>query len=383
MSNICRICEKVFKYSYQLKRHENKKNSCKVPNHIKLTIENKLYKLEEIIIEQGQLLIQQDKKLIDIQEQVKAKTTCSKEYRCEYCYHNFSRLDNLERHVKEQSCKYKNDNVIIYEKELGITKKEVEPLKCRFCMIKFSNPPSYSRHLKSDCKAKLKYEMKLQSLVQTNRKKVAASVSFNGNQNKNYSDNTTNNIVNNIYLPHMNAFGNENLDYITTKMLIKQIELSKDFSDITDTLKTFTELIHAHPAHPENHNVLMKDNHGALSTIFNGENMEQVNSIGIQDQILSKVGKLLVEKSKEYTDINNKKNKYVSKEIDKKLIQLEESVIDNIDEELQKKLDKTENGEENPTNSRNLGVHRNTIKGVLVSHKEEIKQTQTITCPSK
>jgi uncharacterized C2H2 Zn-finger protein len=382
MSNICQTCRKCFQYPYQLARHKKKKNKCKLPEYIEHTIEEKIKDLEqvvesqlEVISEQGEQISQQEKKIGELENLFKSNDSTLQKYNCTYCCKTFSRLDSFDRHVKQKRCKAKNDNVTIYERELGIKVPETEPLTCRFCKVLFSTQPSYSRHVNGECKEKLKYELDLQSKVLSNRKELAtAKVAINGNQNKNYSDNTTTNshntVNNNIYLPPMNAFGNENLDYITTKMLIKQIELCKDFSDITETVKTFTQLIHAHPAHPENHNVLIKGNNSAFSEIFNGENMEKVNTIGVQDKILHNVGRLLLDKKTEYCEEYDKKDKKMPKKIETKLIKLEEAVDDNINSELFK-----ENVGES---TRNLTAYRNTVKGAIISSKDSIEYTQNL-----
>lgn len=392
MSNICIICNKSFKFPYLLHRHLNKKLKCKQSIKINSQVEEKVYELEQKLDKQKEELEQQREQLIEHKELLQEQSykihsfennnfennnfQKGKEnaYRCKYCNKLFSFESNLQRHLRQKSCKLKNDNVSIYERELGIKPPDISSLTCRFCLVSFSKQQSYSRHINSDCKEKLKYEIELQKKIQQNRKNISESISFNGNQNKNNSDNTTtnNNTFNNIYLPQMNAFGKENLDYITTKMLVKQIELCKDFSDITETVKTFTQLIHAHPAHPENHNVLIKGNNSAFSEIFNGENMEQVNSTGVQDKILHTVGKLLLDKKSEYCEEQDKKEKKISKKIETKLMKLEEAVDDNINSELFK-----DNVAES---SRNLTAYRNTIKGALVSNKDDIQQIQKITC---
>jgi len=287
-------------------------------------------------------------------------------YKCSHCFETFSRSDSLARHLSKKRCKSRNDNVEIYERELGIKKPEEQQLTCRFCNVKFSKQQSYSRHMNSDmCRGKMKYEHELEKRVLANRKQVAASIAINGNNNNNT---TVNN--NNIYLPPMNAFGSENLDYITTKMLIKQIELCKDFTDITETVKTFTQLIHAHPAHPENHNVLIKGNNSAFAEIFNGTQFEQSNALVMEDQILQKVGKLLIDKKNEFCEEQIKKDKEIPDKIEKNLIKMEEAVDDNINSELFR--DTVTDA------SRNLSTYRNTVKGALMSKKEEIHQTQQL-----
>ena len=215
MSTTCEKCLKTFKYPYLLQRHQKRKNKCRsieVPYSEEVekrinTLEDKVEKLQENL-----------------------ETNNFELYKCQYCHEKFSRSDSLARHLSKRRCRSKNDNVEIYERELGIEKPNSKPLTCRFCNITYTKQQAYSRHMNSDCKGKMKYEHELEKRVLKNRKEVAASISINGDHNNNTTNNTVNN---NIYLPPMNAFGSENLDYITTKMFIKQIELCKDFTDIT------------------------------------------------------------------------------------------------------------------------------------------------------
>ena len=376
MSLTCEICKKTFKYHYLLHRHQKKTNPCKPPIHVQVNVEKKVEKLQEELEKQHGKVEELEEELNKQNEKIEQIQLCkeikTKEcYRCRFCLKSFSSDSNLTRHLNQKSCKFKNDNVAIYERELGIEPPEVPPLTCRFCNVKYSKQQSYSRHMLSDCKEKLKYENELQRKVLSNRKEVAeAKVSINGSNNHTNSHNTVNNNNNNIYLPPMNAFGNENVDYITTKMLLKQIELCKDFTHITETVKTFTQLIHAHPAHPENHNVLLKGNNTAFAEIYNGENMEQANALVVEDQILQKVGRLLLDRKQEYYDEAEKKDKNVPKKVEKKLEDLEGAVEDNINTELDR--------DTVSDTTRNLNTYRNIVKGVLISKKEDIQQTQKI-----
>ena len=365
MSNTCQICKKTFKYPSLLLRHQRGKFKCKIPDHIKIDVEKRIDNLAEQIEQQSEQ-IEELKENIQHKEHEKSQDLNEDKYRCRYCCKDFSEQRNLTKHLQEKRCRGKNDNVEIYERELGIKKPEEQQLTCRFCNVKFSKQQSYSRHMNSDmCRGKMKYEHELEKRVLANRKQVAASIAINGNNNNNT---TVNN--NNIYLPPMNAFGSENLDYITTKMLIKQIELCKDFTDITETVKTFTQLIHAHPAHPENHNVLIKGNNSAFAEIFNGTQFEQSNALVMEDQILQKVGKLLIDKKNEFCEEQIKKDKEIPDKIEKNLIKMEEAVDDNINSELFR--DTVTDA------SRNLSTYRNTVKGALMSKKEEIHQTQQL-----
>ena len=61
--------------------------------------------------------------------------------------------------------------------------------------------------------------------------------------------NNNTNIENQQVNIHINAFGHENLDYITDSMLICCI------GKVYDSIPSIIEKIHFHPNHPENHNI--------------------------------------------------------------------------------------------------------------------------------
>ena len=127
MSSKCNICEKTFKYPYLLKRHQNKKIKCKMSENMQNELNKRVNTLEEIV-EKIQENIQQDCK----------DHNDNNLYKCTYCFETFSRSDSLSRHLSKGRCRGKNNNIEIYEKELGISKPEQKHLTCRFCNITFS-----------------------------------------------------------------------------------------------------------------------------------------------------------------------------------------------------------------------------------------------------
>ena len=81
-----------------------------------------------------------------------------------------------------------------------------------------------------------------------NKLEIAQLKATNVTNNINKSKNTTNNITNNNNIT-INAFGDEKIDYITIKELIKLC------NDKYFCIPNLIENIHFHPDHPENHNV--------------------------------------------------------------------------------------------------------------------------------
>ena len=181
----CDRCQKTFKYTYLLDRHNNNKNICQ-----------SISETNEGMIKTNDYIMKETK------------------YKCDYCFKSYTRKDNLTRHMKDR-CKLKNDNVIIYERELNIKlSDDNNTLCCRFCNKTFSTTSNHIRHITIGCKSKAIYEKKLEQLVLEKR---------------NSATNHTTQIINNNYgnininLPQMKAFGEENLDYITTKFLLQEL----------------------------------------------------------------------------------------------------------------------------------------------------------------
>ena len=160
--------------------------------------------------------------------------------KCKYCCEYFNRTDNYKRHIT--ICKEKEDVVRCLELNLGIEYK-VHSNKngCRFCFKIFSRKGSLGRHYKI-CKVKQEYREKLEAQLQ--EKTTVKQQIINNNIHNTYNDNRTINI---------NCIGNENIGYITTKLL-KQLwkNVKSDEEGFAKTIK----IIHANKDHPENHNII-------------------------------------------------------------------------------------------------------------------------------
>ena len=204
----CDRCHKTFKYNYLLQRHKKKKKLCplieidaisKETDRIKSTA-NKLEKQVELLVH------------------LQNENTDDEEYyvhQCTFCYKSFKTKKSMTRHINKGRCKLVHDNISIYERELNIDPPDIQSLTCRFCKTNYGKSSSYSRHLKNGCKAKKIYEAQLEKRVLIARNKAASVI-----QNQTIN-NTTNNTIN-INMPPMRAFGDENTDYITVKLLINE-----------------------------------------------------------------------------------------------------------------------------------------------------------------
>ena len=339
----CQRCKKEFKYNYLLKRHLNCKHICVevVPNELK-EITKELTELKNEL------------------QHKREKTVCTSKNICKFCNKSFSRVDALSRHLKNSSCKLMNDNISIYERELNISIENTDPLVCRFCKKQYVSESNHIRHISRGCKEKDKYEVVLEKKVLKKRNKAAQNI-----QHQTINNNNNYNTIN-INMPTLRAFGDENLDYITTKYLIDQLSKCGNMNDMSRVLGNFTRMIHANPAHPENHNVLMRSLNGGYAKVFNGTSFEDRQAIDVQDQILNKVGDYITKK----VDFMEDKQKQTIKLNARKTNDLEDMLCA-IEEDIK---DVVEDGVPN----KKITGYRNKVKSTLYTNKGTISSTQRL-----
>lgn len=337
--NKCEFCLKEFKYNYLLERHQNRKIKCKK------VVPNELYEVTKELIELKNEL--KHERVQDKQETITNK--------CTFCNKLFSRQDALQRHLKSGSCKVRDDNISIYERELNIEHKEVDLLNCRFCNKTYTKQANYSRHMNKGCKAKEIYEDQLEKRVLKERNKAAQNVN-----NQTINNNNINNTIN-INMPTMRAFGDENYDYITTKYLLRELSRCGDMNDMSSVIGKFTRMIHANPAHPENHNVMLRSLNGGFARVFNGTTFEDRQAVDVQDDIIKKIGTHVIEMgdSLDHQQIQNiKLNPQRTNRLDDMQSALEEDI--------------------NEGDNRKISKYRAKIKSALHSNKNTIHSTQRL-----
>jgi len=198
-----------------IKHHLNRKNICEpILDNISIEEMKDIYNLNEtskITSNNSNVLICSSKKLQNTPQNVVNK-------QCSYCCKEFSRIDNLNRHLK--TCKMKN-NVLSENKELRET---VEKL-----LIECS-------------------EMKnlLKNTTTATKKSTVPQHSISDNNNNTNSLNTTNN--NNTII--INNYGEEDTKYITSDFILNLLK-NKPFKAIPEMIKH----THFNMEHPENQNI--------------------------------------------------------------------------------------------------------------------------------
>ena len=196
--------------------------------------------------------------------------------------------------------------------------------------------------------------MELQKKVLDRRKEASVQIISHGDHAMN--------IIINMPKIEMNPFGQENLDYITTKLLIKELQSCKAIqqADVSSIVDRFTRLIHANPAHPENQNVLFKNLNSGYARVYRENGFQDEQSTEVQDTIIQNVQKLIQTKGCDEYNYNSKSDFA--------------DVLDDIDQNYCKVGDTIDEG----VGSRALSKCRNTVKAVLHSNKDEITTTQNL-----
>lgn len=151
-------------------------------------------------------------------------------YYCKNCNFSFKRKQNYEKHLI--TAKHKN--------LISNTKTNLHI--CSVCNKYFSHRSSLSRHKVGCSSIKTDLDI-LQKENEELRKKIEELEQTKCITNNNTNIENQNNIIN------INCFGNENMDYITDKVILHCM------SKIYGSIPLLIEKIHFDPEHPENHNI--------------------------------------------------------------------------------------------------------------------------------
>ena len=109
----------------------------------------------------------------------------------------------------------------------------------------------------------------------------------------------------------LNAFGAENLEYITNNDMDEIIDSVKSYDEACSTPSQLVRLIHFHPDHPENHNLKLKD---GSAYIYDGEKWDvrqKEESINI---LVDKAFNMIVSYYNRRKKLYREKNKIITKQ---------------------------------------------------------------------
>lgn len=211
-----------------------------------------------------------------------------KRFFCNDCYCGFDTMQHYNYHL--ESKKHKN-RTSAENKVLHV---------CSICQKKFLYSSGLSRH-RAKCKEtdakvdlleteikELRKEVELLKNKQTNNGNTTIGKQQIENQNNNTQiANQNNNII-------INCFGNENMDYITDKVIFHCM------NKIYGSIPLLIEKIHFDPDHPENHNVKIPNKKLPHAKIMNHKRQWQiVNKKDVIDSMIDNGYNLLDEKFQE------------------------------------------------------------------------------------
>jgi hypothetical protein len=220
---------------------------------------------------------------------------------CERCGFTTQRKDGLKTHFNRitvcEPILCDVDIQTLYEK-IYVNEKN---FKCDYCDKTFSFLSGKSRH-KKICKVKQQQdnEKQIQELklkLEELESKHAQTINNNNTINNNITNND--NRVTNITI---NAFGNENHDYL-------------DFKDLMNDnlqLLNLIEEIHFNKEHPENWNVCISNMRSKYAQIFDGDRCIIQDKSQTIDKIIKDKCELLIE-NKEYIEDENRSKKMEEK----------------------------------------------------------------------
>lgn len=252
----CKRCEYISKQKIDMKRHLEKNKKCTILNNYENKSENQLYN-ESLIphnIDNGLNL-------------------------------------NLSNKIKEKEKKF----------------------CCERCEYKCSEKSNLSKHMKNSKRCKKIYEESIKNNTIDNTNSNTSNNNYTNSNNTINSNNTQNiNIVNNninINLKSLREFEEEwDTSNITTEMKKK---LLLGHSKFTNTLKSIL-------TNDENLNVILKDESTGIVYKLKNDEYEAMHVNDILDVSMDKIYKHLRDFIEEIINVDNKDNKTIIHEIDKK-----------------------------------------------------------------
>ena len=280
---ICPRCRYNTKIRTHMINHFNRKKACKI-TYNNISIEDCIIKLQST--KKNMKKKNEPKNMTDpINSNVIDSASPSSssintegitdEIICPRCNREFTRNDNMRRHLK--NCKGCGENNM-KEVKNSYTKSEVEIL------LENIN----SNHVKRD--------QINQIIIKELRHQINLLMQ---NQGSNITYNT------NIML---NAFGKENTNYIDTKFIEKLIK-----NGPLNSISLLLRHLHFNPEHNENHNIMIPNKKSTFAKIYNGQNWQISDKKKTIDDMTDKAYAMINEHyTGDNTYMNDFKNKYDS-----------------------------------------------------------------------
>ena len=285
-----------------------------------------------------------------------------KKYICQRCGYTTNRKFNLKNHINRKfRCellpsktiskntllkKYKlntevNTSILkkmqpnVSQKRMTVSQLSAKCLKkkfiCCYCSKKFTTRQAKFKHEKDRCKMKekpeqntdnqmVKKDMLINKLILQVEKLLDNNLQNFNNNNIHSNNKITNNIM-------VNNYGEENINYITEKVLKKLIYYP------ASAISKLIAMKHFNPKYPENHNIKITNIHDKFAKRYkNGKwSIEDKKAV---------IGELVDDGFAHYDDFKNLKGDELANKIMEKLSKIE-FFFDNNKEQLEKKTEIT------------------------------------------
>ena len=157
------------------------------------------------------------------------------------------------------------------ENSLKSKKYSKKTIHCTQCGKEFTRKDNLKVHIKSYCKNIIggNYKLSSENINNDNKDIIIDELKSQIEVLLTKVGNTTNNTTNNTINININAYGKENIDYITGNIINKLIEYGP-YKSIPRLLKQ----IHFNPEHKENHNVKILNRKEKYAKIYTGDKWE-------------------------------------------------------------------------------------------------------------
>ena len=197
--------------------------------------------------------------------------------------------------------------------------------ECEDCGDTFNKKNSYYRHKKHYCKMKdtftkdevmglLADSKNKDKLINELQKQIEVLLTKVGNTTNNTNNNTQNNYI------IINAFGKENMDYITDNYVKKLLDKENGYNFIPKLLKD----IHFNPEHKENMNICIPNKKRSLAKIYDGDKWVLEEKKGTIEKMTDNAYKTLID------NYDENKNKQWKKIVDGDLYPDDEETTEKI-----------------------------------------------------
>ena len=162
----------------------------------------------------------------------------SESFDCAVCVLKFSRKYHLDRHIATKKHTDKAENLTI------------KAFTCSCCLKSYSYGSGLSKH-RNKCKNKSTVPMVEYELLRKEKEAMQKQIEelLLSQHNSQITNTTNNNNIGTQVNITINAFGKENIDYLTEKQCIKIV------NQVFNSIPAAAQIVFFNPEHPENHNI--------------------------------------------------------------------------------------------------------------------------------